>query len=572
MSIASRIESISNHLENAYDSLENIGIDLTGINKNISNLSTQIESVYVDLPKTTETDTDITLNNIKKGKIKLILKGNINQPTTTGINQIGLTNLNSTTNNDITYSISNGELNINGTASSKTNIQALNYNLTSAATKSFKIFINSGTFSSGSIGLSFRDSNNSQISFMQINSGSKTETKQIDITGLSSIYLYVTAGTTFTNAKINCSLNDSSSATYEPYTGGIASPNPNYPQEIETVSGNNTIKIKGKNLLPFNVSSQTVNDITFTVNTDNSITMNGTASQKTTLYIAETSPLNGINGTITISSGLNDTSGVRLGMYINGEYYNTNSSRTQTFNPITSSGRPYVQIDSGVAVNNLTLKPMVEYGSSPTEYEPYQSQTYPINLGNLELCKIENYQDYFYKNTIDATDYSSERTLNAWYLKKNINKITFNGTENWDTQNSVFVLNVSDTLVQSYAGRSQIMLSDRFKGAITNYRGSLSNLCISKTIDNAKPHQIAIRYDDIISGGASSFKTWLSTHNTTAYYVLETPIFTEITGTLVTQLEALENAKSYKNQTNISQTNDNIPFIITASALSQNNS
>ena len=30
----------------------------------------------------------------------------------------------------------------------------------------------------------------------------------------------------------------------------------------------------------------------------------------------------------------------------------------------------------------------IEKSSTASEYQPYQSQTYPINLGSMELCKI----------------------------------------------------------------------------------------------------------------------------------------------------------------------------------------
>ena len=50
----------------------------------------------------------------------------------------------------------------------------------------------------------------------------------------------------------------------------------------------------------------------------------------------------------------------------------------------------------------------------------------------------------------------------------------------------------------------------------------------------------------------SDFKTWLSTHNTIVYYILATPTSIEITDTtLISQLEAINNAKSYEGQTNI---------------------
>ena len=67
-----------------------------------------------------------------------------------------------------------------------------------------------------------------------------------------------------------------------------------------------------------------------------------------------------------------------------------------------------------------------------------------------------------------------------------------------------------------------------------------------------------------------NFKTWLSTHNTEVYYPLATPTTTEITdSTLISQLEALNGAKSYNPQTNISQENNDNASILNASALSE---
>ena len=56
--------------------------------------------------------------------------------------------------------------------------------------------------------------------------------------------------------------------------------------------------------------------------------------------------------------------------------------------------------------------------------------------------------------------------------------------------------------------------------------------------------------------------------NQTLYYALSTPTDTEIIDTtLINQLNALKSVISYDTQTNISQTNDDLPFIISASAL-----
>ena len=79
MSIANRIESIKTHLENDYESLSDIGIDSTGTNRNIENISDLVNDYYNYLPKVNDEGVTINLNNTKKGKISYILKGQTSQ-------------------------------------------------------------------------------------------------------------------------------------------------------------------------------------------------------------------------------------------------------------------------------------------------------------------------------------------------------------------------------------------------------------------------------------------------------------------------------------------------------------
>ena len=78
-------------------------------------------------------------------------------------------------------------------------------------------------------------------------------------------------------------------------------------------------------------------------------------------------------------------------------------------------------------------------------------------------------------------------------------------------------------------------------------------------------HRLYVKDNTHTSG--SDFETWLSTHNTIVYYVLNTPTYTKIEGTLASQLEDISYALSKKTQTNISQINNDLPFIIDAETL-----
>ena len=79
---------------------------------------------------------------------------------------------------------------------------------------------------------------------------------------------------TFSNVMVS-----TNGGTYEPYVGGTASPNPSYPQDIHTISGNNSVVVEGKNLFDqsqnqyLNVSRQCwgtgLNDLITIINTLN---------------------------------------------------------------------------------------------------------------------------------------------------------------------------------------------------------------------------------------------------------------------------------------------------------------
>ena len=181
-----------------------------------------------------------------------------------------------------------------------------------------------------------------------------------------------------------------------------------------------------------------------------------------------------------------------------------------------------------------------------------QSTSYPISLGDIELCKIGDYQDRIYKDN------------GKWYIEKQIGKVVFNGSENWSNfsvaQGNLFRNNSVGVSIINIAPISNYFIGvnssdSRHDGTIYyNYTATIEHTTF-----------------DILSSKFSSaedFKDWLSTHNTIVYYALATPTTTEITDTtLISQLEAIKEAESYSGQTNISQTNDDKPFILTAKAL-----
>ena len=64
-----------------------------------------------------------------------------------------------------------------------------------------------------------------------------------------------------------------------------------------------------------------------------------------------------------------------------------------------------------------------------------------------------------------------------------------------------------------------------------------------------------------------ALKRWMSDNNITFYRVVATPTYTLLSNTLQTQLDNLSKAISYQEQTNVSQVNDDLPFVIKLSAI-----
>ena len=153
------------------------------------------------------------------------------------------------------------------------------------------------------------------------------------------------------------------------------------------------------------------------------------------------------------------------------------------------------------------------------------TEDFTVSLGSMELCKIGTYQDYIYKAN------------GNWYKRAEVGKVVMTGgaeeTWSYNASNQVFV--VSD-LVDYYRG-GFTPYCDYYKGQEANAYSALNNYCIG--FISQQSSRVAIKNTDYTS--TANFKSWLSTHNTTAYYVLATATDTQITDTtLIAQLNAIE--------------------------------
>lgn len=355
--------------------------------------------------------------------------------------------------------------------------------------------------------------------------------------------------------------------SFEPYVGGVPSPNPDYPQPIQTVTGEQVVKVEGKNLLPNRMTSGTIaGAVQNTVNSDGSFTLNGTSTSVSNVdYNHEDGYYIHLEQGKTYTLSVNNA-----GLYwrLRKVSENTNiatidspsTSRTFTANA-TEDAFLYFVILNNSSFSSTNYKVQLEKGSTPTAYAPYSKQTLPLDLGDIELCKLGDYQDYIYKDG------------DSWKVHKAINSITYDGTNYGFSYRRVTIVSGKYRfLLEGSAAKSSISESS----AGTYFTG-VCDMLISGTRDstyNASGNIVAPRYEtsygnvgivyaDAIAGmTVEQANTWLITHNMTVKYALATPTDTTITDqTLIAQLEALKQGGAEEGTTyiKVSATDPNLP-------------
>ena len=193
---------------------------------------------------------------------------------------------------------------------------------------------------------------------------------------------------------------------YEPYTGGIPSPSPDYPQEIKSVV-NPTVKIVGKNLLNATLKTITLNGVTCINNGDGTYTLNGTPTVETDFYIygafntANRLPLDSQKTYIVKKSG---NSKIQFHVGEPGIYTTAASLEDGQIKNRETISFFICRILSGAILNNFTIYPQVEEGSASTDFQPYHEQTvalpYTLNAipvssgGNVTINGQQYVADY----------------------------------------------------------------------------------------------------------------------------------------------------------------------------------
>jgi hypothetical protein len=281
--------------------------------------------------------------------------------------------------------------------------------------------------------------------------------------------------------------------------------------------GNNYVNVKvvGKNFLNIFIDkskdfTRTKNGIIEKFNDDGSITYSGTATAQTDFYITNNTYgstndniVLDITKAYTLSLVNNTNTNIQIFIGYGSTSYNTSTART--FTPAANISYVFVRINNGTNLTTpITIYPMLEEGNTITSYEQYKESIIPIPLNGNELVGIENYKDEL---KVDKSGHV--------FINKKTGKVVYNGTENW-----------ADRPAYTYADRFVLGngIPSLNRNMLCNYFEVKPNIIYqtySYICNNDK--QVVINFSAKGTTTLEQFKTWLSTHNTEAYYVLEIP-------------------------------------------------
>lgn len=340
------------------------------------------------------------------------------------------------------------------------------------------------------------------------------------------IFFFGLNGSAIQAGTIKPMLYQDGDGTWEPFTDGIASPNPEYPQEPKFVgdynegtqkydidfmtSGKNLFNINGNvNVDGYSKEQKTTNTVENGVLTCNvnSATAHGVGQR---LY--------GLKGkTISVSAKLKSLGEATLGnMYI----YESSG----TYKVVSNT----TALDTVFAINNYTCQTddivvafasgngtgvqfydiMVNYGAKFVDYEPFTGfETTTVEL-NQPLRELPN---------------GVKDTIENGVVTRRVGEITFDGSsdESWERY---IETGVNQFYIQNDKAKHNTsdinIICNKFKTILMKDRVEQYNTIYSATVS------FCINIEDITS--TADFKTWLQSNPITVWYQLATPTTEQI--------------------------------------------
>lgn len=349
------------------------------------------------------------------------------------------------------------------------------------------------------------------------------------------LYMYSNGSSASDSESITATINQLmvsvNGGDYEAYTGGMASPNPDYPQEIESVE-NPSITIVGKNIFDW---TEAINNNFVESNGVWTMTRNAGDSR-----FSDAAPIHvPANTPVTVSMNVVEyiKASKNVPFYFTGEsgtsyYGSTSDSFTRTYSEPLIAIRFYLQSTEEVGAYIKFEKLQVELGDVATEYEPYEStQTLALTrtLPGIPVTSGGNYTDSNGQQWIcDEIDFERgmyiQRVKSATYNGESSEYISKYGLK----PNSFAISNKSDDYLCPLTSEETVCAwCDKLTASSTAavYRGetdAIFGLSISG-------RTIRFTLNTLTEYTADQVREWLTVNPLTFYYILATPIETALT-------------------------------------------
>ena len=343
---------------------------------------------------------------------------------------------------------------------------------------------------------------------------------------------------------------------FEPYVGGIPSPNPDYPQEIKSVV-EPVVKVTGKNLLKPTLKTTTRHGITCVKNSDGTYTFNGTQNNSSSYTVFEIGiiviktkgdykvlglPFNSSKSTFGIGGD-----GIGYIDDVNGKTYTWNAGMTVRFQ---------VLIQPECTCNNLIIKPMITTDLTATydDYEPYREQSVTLTGITLNAIPVSSGGNV----TIDGQQYISDYVdVERGKIVRMVNNARLLSSYNWYTGDKYYFGSVTGTT----NSKEPVVADNSKKLCLCNYlvalpmNDFLNNVKKGIAINNLK--QVTISLEEFAS--AEELKTFLANNDVRLVYPLATPTEEFISEELAEKLKALQ---TYAGVTNIFVSSTELPPMV----------
>jgi hypothetical protein len=307
----------------------------------------------------------------------------------------------------------------------------------------------------------------------------------------------------------------------------------------------------GKNLANTILNTFSINGLTFTLNSDKSITINGTSTitgsyritQKVHNDALTANLINLPYDTYTLSA----TNALPTGCGLTIMRYDgflslasiTEGSKAITFTKSIINSFVYILIPQGIILNNYVLKCVLEVGSNATFYEPYKSNeiTIPYDLGALPDGT---------KNTIEKGE---DGVTNYNQASK---EIILDGStdEEWFDGMAANGYGRFSVIISNANASNNTFMCDSFK----SYNQEDPNLYYNNPSDNymfgceklsSNTEKFFITCNKATD--LATFKTWLSAHPIKVRYKLATPITTPINDIMLQSYQGITNILTDSN-------------------------